>query len=119
MVSYRLSSLANTQQDDIWHYTESTWGDSQAISYLEGLHAHFERLARIKALWRRLPQGLAAPSDIDTPVYFSRYVEHLIFFRELKSGAIGVISVLHGRSDIPVRLSEDLYQISKLGDFEN
>ena len=118
MASYRLSSLANTQQDDIWRYTEFTWGQSQAISYIEGLHVHFEKLARVKALWRSLPQGLVAPSEISTAVYFSRYMEHLIFFRELSNGVIGIISVLHSRSDIPGRLSEDLYKISKLGDFE-
>lgn len=54
MIGYKLSGLANAQQDRIWHFTESTWGESQAISYIEGLHVYFERLSRTRASWRWL-----------------------------------------------------------------
>lgn len=118
MISYKLSPLADAQQDQIWRYTESMWGEHQAISYIEGLHACFDKLSRTRALWRKLPHDLVVPSDIRTAVYFSRYREHLIFFRSLPSGAIGILSVLHGRSDLPVRLSEDLFLLSGDGGFD-
>lgn len=117
MTCYKLSSLADAQQDQIWHYTESVWGERQAIAYIEGLHAAFDKLSRMRALWRKLPQNLVVPADLDAAIYFSRYREHLIFFRTLPSGAVGILSVLHGRSDLPVRLSEDLLMLGGAGGF--
>jgi plasmid stabilization system protein ParE len=40
-------------------------------------------------------------------VYFIRRQHHYIFFRELSSGSLGVINILHENMDIPARLKED------------
>jgi plasmid stabilization system protein ParE len=40
-------------------------------------------------------------------VYFIRHQHHYVFFRELSSGELGVISILHENMDIPARLRED------------
>jgi toxin ParE1/3/4 len=113
MTGYRFYRTANAAQDRIWRDTAQTWGDAQAITYIKGLHAHLQRLAENRSLWRRLPQNLAVPADVRKEAYFSRYERHYVFFRELDNGDIGVISILHDHMDVPVRLAEDLAALLK------
>jgi plasmid stabilization system protein ParE len=108
MTGYLFYPTADAAQDRIWNDTVATWGEQQAASYIRGLHAHLRKLSETRALWRRLPNNLVIPADLGTLAYFSRYERHYVFFRELPSGMIGVMSILHDRMDAPVRLAEDL-----------
>lgn len=107
-MGYLFYPAANATQDRIWRETAETWGEDQAVSYIRGLHAHLEKLCRTRALWRTLPSVLVVPSGIEGSVYVNRYRRHYLFFRELPSGKIGVMSILHERMDIPARLMEEL-----------
>lgn len=108
MVGYRFFPRADAAQDKIWHDTVEAWGEKQAVTYITGLHAHLQRLCDDRAIWRKLPQKLAVPADVKREAYFSRYEHHYVFFRELDNGDLGVMSILHERMDVPVRLKEDL-----------
>ncbi len=108
MPGYRFYAPADVAQDKIWDDTVKQWGEAQAETYLRGLHAHLQRLCDNRLLWRRLPQGLAVPRDITREAYFSRYERHYLFFRTLDDGDLGVMSILHERTDMAVRLREDL-----------
>ncbi len=108
MARYRFYPRANDAQDTIWQDTSSAWSEAQADAYIRGLHAHLERLCDNRLLWRRLPERLAAPPDIRREAYFSHYERHYIFFRELDNGDLGIMSILHERMDLPVRLKQDL-----------
>jgi plasmid stabilization system protein ParE len=44
-------------------------------------------------------------------VWIVRHQHHFVFFRELPSGSIGIISILHTSMDLPARLKEDTQQI--------
>ncbi|MBO0142859.1 type II toxin-antitoxin system RelE/ParE family toxin [Agrobacterium sp. Ap1] len=112
MAAYLFYVTADAAQDQMWWDTVSTWGEAQAETYIIGLHRHLERISRQKSLWRRLPSSLSAPKDLTIDVWFSRYKHHYIIFRQLSGGRIGVISILHERMDLPVRLAEDLLRIS-------
>lgn len=112
MATYRFYPRADAAQDRIWRYTADTWGEAQAIAYITGLHAHLKLLCRDRHLWRRLPQALVVPADLKRQAWFSRYQHHYLFFRELDNGDLGVMSILHERTDIPVRLREDLAALS-------
>lgn len=112
MIAYRFFSTANDAQDDIWNYTCEKWGEIQAEKYIRGLHKHIQQLAEKQKHWMPLPNILVSPGPFETEVYFSHYEKHYIFFRELSDGALGVMSILHEKMDLPVRLAED---ISKLG----
>ena len=117
MAGYLFYPPADAAQDRIWRDTVTQWGEDQAVTYITGLHAHLLKLSATKALWRKLPHNLAVPADIKVQAFFSRYERHYLFFRELPSGKIGVIAILHDRMDIPVRLHEDLMAIeSRLND---
>lgn len=108
MATYRFYPRADAAQDKIWRDTVEKWGEPQAVTYITGLHAHLKRLCEERAHWRQLPQKLAVPADVKREAYFSRYEHHYLFFRELDNGDLGVMSILHERMDLPVRLKEDL-----------
>jgi toxin ParE1/3/4 len=111
MAGYVFHPRANLQQDSIWKDTVEKWGEKQAIAYIDGLHAHLQRLSETRALWRPLPSNLVVPSDLKIQVYCSRFERHYVLFRELPSGKLGVMSILHDRMDLPARLSEDLARL--------
>lgn len=108
MPTYRFYPRADAAQDKIWQDTADKWGEAQAITYIRGLHAHLQRLAENQLIWRKLPQRLAIPADVKREAFFSRYEHHYLFFRVLSNGDLGVMSILHERMDLPVRLKEDL-----------
>jgi len=109
MAGYRFFPAADKRQDEIWEYTYEQWGEDQAKKYLQGLHNHLQRLANKEIpSWQLLPTGRLVPSDLNLSIFFSRYEKHYIFFRELSGNDMGVISILHGAMQVPVRLNEDL-----------
>ncbi|MGI2031455.1 type II toxin-antitoxin system RelE/ParE family toxin [Rhizobium panacihumi] len=113
MVGYLFYPPADTAQDRIWRDTVERWGESQAEAYVLGLHRHLQKLSITPALWRVLPRSLAVPETLDVDVWFNRYEHHYIFFRKLFDGRIGIISLLHERMDLPVRLTDDLLNITR------
>ena len=110
-MKYRFYRAADSAQDKIWSYTFDTWGESQAKKYISELHAHLENLADDRHLWLKLPKNLVVPDDLDAEIYFSKYEHHYVFFRELSGGVLGVISILHEKMDLPIRLNHDLRKI--------
>jgi plasmid stabilization system protein ParE len=45
MGSYRLARRAESDLEDIWDYTESTWSAEQAEKFLDGLFSCFQAIA--------------------------------------------------------------------------
>lgn len=111
MAAYLFYPPADAAQDRIWRDTAETWGEAQAETYILGLHAHLLKLSQTRALWRKLPRALAIPAGLNIEAWFSRYQHHYIVFRQLSGNRIGVISILHERMDLPVRLADDLLSI--------
>lgn len=116
MARYRFCPRADAAQDRIWHDTLDEWGQAQAEAYLRGLHAHLQRLCDNRLIGRRLPQKMAVPADVKRSAYFSRYEHHSVFFRELNNGDLGVMSILHERMGMAVRLKEDLAAVHAKSD---
>ncbi|MBX5156681.1 MULTISPECIES: type II toxin-antitoxin system RelE/ParE family toxin [unclassified Rhizobium] len=113
MPAFRFYSRADAAQDKIWRDTVEAWGENQADAYILGLHAYLQRLCEDRLIWRQLPQRLAVPEDIKRSAYFGCYEHHRVFFRELQNGDLGVMSILHERMNLPVRLKEDLAVLSR------
>lgn len=111
-MKYRFYPAADVAQDLIWRYTKKSWGEDQADKYITELHNHVARLADDRNLWLRLPKELVVPADLEMEAYFSKYEHHYIFFRELPDCVIGVMSILHEKMDIPVRLNHDLAKLA-------
>ena len=105
MSKYLLYPGAKRELEDIWYYTKQRWGEQQADKYIHEIDAHIQKAEARQIPWRRLPKQ-ALLSEID--VYQIHYKRHYIFFRKLKNGGLGVMSVLHDAMDIPGRLREIL-----------
>lgn len=101
-MQYKIFPTAQNSLIKIWHYTDQKWGEKQADDYVHGIYDAVERIADNRNLWRNLEHKSFKG------VFFVRYEHHFIFFRELSSKTLGIISVLHERMDIPSRLKDDL-----------
>ena len=45
MTGVRVQAAAAHRIDEIWRFTEATWGDAQAERYVRGLFARFDAIA--------------------------------------------------------------------------
>ncbi len=97
----KIFPAAQEQLFGIWDYTEQTWGEEQADRYVRGLVGAIHTAQDRRHQWRRVPD------ETLIGIFFIRYQHHYLFFRELSSGTLGVISILHENMDIPARLKED------------
>lgn len=111
MAGFVFSPEANKALDTIWVYTEETWGREQAETYIRDMMAHLGAVTNKEKPWRKLPRTLVVPLDLDVNVYMTRFQKHMLFFRELPSGMLGILSILHEKVDMPVRLAEDLRKL--------
>lgn len=105
---YSLYKKARQQLIDIWLYTAEQWGEVQADKYVDGLYEIFKNMDN--ASWRKVEDNRFLG------VYFLRYEKHFVFFRELSTGHIGIISILHERMNLPERLLEVLPGEGRTGD---
>ena len=101
---HKIHPAAREAIKNIWLYTQQTWGEDQANAYIRGLYDAVQQVAENKMLWRPVPHQHAEG------VFFTRYKHHYIFFRELSRGRLGVVSVLHEKMNIPIRLKNDIEQ---------
>jgi toxin ParE1/3/4 len=100
----RILPAAESRLIEIWDYTLGKWGQEQADSYVEDLIAAIHDAPNRRTGWRPVPDKSLRG------VWFIRHRHHFIFFRELPSGSLGVISILHESMDLPARLKEDAGQ---------
>jgi len=114
--AYLFFPPADDSQDEIWRYSCEAWGEKQAEKYINGLHLPLQLLSEKKKFWRPLPTHLVIPRDLNMEAYCSRYEQHYLFFRELSVCSIGVMAILHEKSDMPVRLCENLRRMEDKGD---
>ena len=87
---------------EVWNYTVETWGEEQADAYIRKLHSEFKRISTQPEIWKKLPKNRFHG------VFFVHSEHHYLFFRHLDKQTLGLISVLHERMNLPLRLLEDL-----------
>ena len=100
-MKYLFYSAADRRQDEIWDYTVGKWGEEQAIRYIEGLHEAIAQAAAGNIVWRKPIHPKLSK------IYYIRFENHYVFFRELPNNLIGVITILHEKMDLPSRLEDD------------
>ncbi len=97
----RIYPAAKARILEIWDYTEKTWGENQADAYVRDLVEAINRAGQDRHRWRPvMDEALKG-------IFFIRHSHHFIFFRELPTGTLGVVSILHENMDLPARLTED------------
>lgn len=97
----RIQRAASHRLDDIYRYTRDRWGEAQANRYIAGL---FEAMAGIET---HVTVSRPIPAEFGVDGYFVRYERHVIYWRRLSGGDIGVVTVLHERMHQIERFRDD------------
>ena len=89
--AFRVGDVAGRQLDDIYSYTRERWGEAQAERYIRGMFEQFQAIADRRVSWR------AIPAEFGVEGYLRRHKRHVIYWKVLVDGAVGVVTVLHER----------------------
>jgi len=90
---YELSTLADSDIDQIFKYTLNEFGLKQAIKYTSEFHEFYEHL-----LWN--PTLGKKRFEINDELYSLSKNEHIIFYI-IQMNSIKIVRVLHGSRDFP------------------
>jgi plasmid stabilization system protein ParE len=101
MAAVRIQEAASYRLDEIYRYTRDHWGAEQADRYVTGLFEAFERIETHAVMSRPVPAELGVEG------YFFRYEQHVVYWRRLSNGDIGIVTILHERMHQIDRFRED------------
>jgi len=97
----RILPRAAHRIDDIYLSTAERWGADQADRYVRGLYARLHEIAAHAFPWR------SVPAEFGIEGYVCRYESHMIYWRALANGDVGIVTVLHGHMHQIARLRDD------------
>jgi len=100
-MAVRIQQAASHRLDDIYRYTRERWGEAQADRYVTGLFDAFARIGSHGVVSRPIPAAFGVDG------YVCRYEKHLIYWRRLSNGDIGIVTILHERMHQIERFRED------------
>ncbi|MBQ0721651.1 MAG: type II toxin-antitoxin system RelE/ParE family toxin [Gammaproteobacteria bacterium] len=92
MATFRLYPEAELDLESVWEYTAKTWGDNQAIKYIDDIETAFLLLVENPFLCRER-------TEFQPPVRIHHFQSHLIVYKQLGDD-IGIIRILHESVDI-------------------
>lgn len=101
MPNFLVQKAAAVRLKEIHAYTRKRWGDDQARRYISGIFERFQQIADREAVSR------PTPAEFDVHGYYTIYEKHFIYWKELASGEIGIVTVLHARMHQLKRFTED------------
>lgn len=101
MAEVRLQEAASHRLDEIYRYTRGRWGTQQADLYITGLFQAFSKIDSHEVASRPIP------AEFGVEGFFFRSEKHLVYWRRLSNGDIGIVTVLHERMHQIGRLQED------------
>jgi plasmid stabilization system protein ParE len=96
-----VQEAASRRLDEIYRYTREAFGAGQAERYIEGLFEAFGRIESHAVLSRPVP------AEFGVDGFFLRYQRHVVYWRRLANGDIGIVTVLHERMHQIDRFRED------------
>lgn len=101
MSGFRVGSAAIQRIDEIYSHAAEAWGEAQAERYIRGLFDRFEAIAARRFPWR------AVPATFGVDGFVCRYERHLVYWKLLRDGQVGIVTVLHDRMHQIERFRED------------
>jgi plasmid stabilization system protein ParE len=102
LASFRVQEAAAYRIDEIHRYTRAHWGEEQADRYITGLFDAFARVATNEV------SSHPIPAEFGVEGFVFRYERHLVYWRRLDDGDIGIATILHERMHQVGRLRQDL-----------
>lgn len=101
MAAIRVQEAASHRLDAIHRYTRERWGTEQADRYIAGLFEAFDKIESRGVMSRPVPAAFGVEG------YFFRYERHVVYWRRLSNGDIGIVTILHERMHQIDRFRED------------
>lgn len=101
MVKICIQEAASYRLDEIYRYTREQWGTQQADRYITGL---FNAFAKIEF---REVASRPVPAEFGVEGFFFRHEKHVVYWRRLSNGDIGIVTILHERMHQIDRFRED------------
>ncbi|HEY4174204.1 MAG TPA: type II toxin-antitoxin system RelE/ParE family toxin [Rhodopila sp.] len=101
MAAVRVQAAASHRLDEIHRYTRDHGGSEQADGYITGLFEAFGKVAAHGVVSRPVPAAFGVEG------YCFRYERHIVYWRRLSNGDIGVVTILHERMHQIDRFRED------------
>jgi plasmid stabilization system protein ParE len=86
----------------LYHHGRERWGAAASKAYVAGLFDTFDRIAD------GLAHSRPIPAEFGVVGFITRYRSHLIYWRPLDPGTIGIVSVLHERMHQTRRFRDDV-----------
>lgn len=105
MATIQIQQAASHHLDDIYHYTRNRWGTKQADHYITELFETFERIET------RGITSKSIPAEFGVEGYFFRYMKHIVYWRRLSNGDIGIGTILHERMHQIDRFRDDFSSV--------
>jgi toxin ParE1/3/4 len=101
MGSFRVQRAASHRLDEIYLYTIDKWGVDQADRYITGLFDAFGKIEHHGVLSRPIP------AEFGIEGFFFKYEKHIVYWRKLKNGDVGIVTILHERMHQMERFKAD------------
>ena len=102
MTRIRVQEAASLRIDEIYRYSREQWGTDRADIYISGLFEAFDRIASGGVRSRPIP------AEFGVGGYFFQYERHYVYWKNLRNGDIGIVTVLHERMHRIGRFREDI-----------
>ncbi len=106
MSHVRIQQAAAQRLDDIYQYGMRQWGVRQAEDYLRGLFATFDNIADQQVASRPIP------AEFGVRGYYYRYWKHFVYWKVLRTGDIGIATILHEKMHQTARFKDDFGALS-------
>jgi toxin ParE1/3/4 len=90
-VAIRVEDAASRRLDEIYRHTRERWGEAQARQYISSLFSAFDLIENHGVLSKPVP------AEFGVEGYFFRCGKHLVYWRTLSNGDIGIVTILHER----------------------
>lgn len=95
MASYKTTRQADIRLEDIWLYSAYQWGPDQADTYLDKLHAGFQKIADGITPTRSCQRfEESAPENVG----YALIEKHYVLCRPDNLGNLEILSVIHSAS---------------------
>ena len=101
MAVIRIQEAASHRLDEIYRYTRKRWDKKQADRYINGLFAAFAKIESRGVVSKPVPAEFAVVG------FFFRHEHHIVYWRRLSNGDIGIVTILHERMHQIGRFRED------------
>ncbi len=101
MANIRIQESATYRLDEIYRYTRSQWGTTQADDYITRLFETFSKIETHEMASRPVP------AEFGVEGFYFRFERHVVYWRRLTKGDIGIVTILHERMHQIERLRED------------